>query len=65
MINCKKSLILEIMSCFDFIKSLQNHCLFHQSPAKMVHILEISYKEIVYVGYQSWGKNNQLGVNLA
>ena len=27
--------------CFDFMDSLQNHCLFYQSPAYIVHILKI------------------------
>ena len=43
----------------DFIDPPQNHCLFHQSSAKIVHILEITYKEIIYIGYMSWGKNDK------
>ena len=30
--------------CLDFIDPFQNHCLFHQSSAMIVHILEIIYK---------------------
>ena len=37
----------------DFISSLQNHCLFHQSPVEIVHILENTCKEIVYIGCKS------------
>ena len=37
----------------NFIDPLQN-CFFHPSPTKIVHILEITCKEIVYIGYQSW-----------
>ena len=40
--------------CLNFIEPPQNHCLFHQSPVKVVHILEITHKEIVYIWYQSW-----------
>ena len=35
----------------------ENHCVFHQSLAKVVvHILEITCKEIAHIGYQSWGR---------
>ena len=53
--------------CFNFIYPLQNLCLFYQSPAKVVHILKITYKEIMHIRYQL-GKLNkfyQLGVKLA
>ena len=40
--------------CLDFIDPLQNHCFFHQSPAKIMHILEITFKEIMYIQYQTW-----------
>ena len=40
----------------DFIDPSQNHYLFHQLPAKIAHILEIPFKEIVHIRYQSWGK---------
>ena len=43
--------------CLDFIDILQNYYLFHESLAKILHIFEIANKEIVYYGYQSWGKN--------
>ena len=42
--------------CFDFTDPPQNRCLFHQSPAKIVHILEIACKETVYIRYQSQRK---------
>ena len=32
------------MLCLDFIDPPQNHYLFHQSPAKVGHILEITCK---------------------
>ena len=38
-----------------FIDSSQNHCLFQQSSAKIVHILGITSEEIVYFKYLSWG----------
>ena len=54
---------------FDFIDPPQNHYLFYQSPANIMHILEITSKEIVYIArYQSWEKQNkfyQLDVKLA
>ena len=40
--------------CFDFINLPKNQCLFYQSLANVMHILEITCKEIVYIaGYQS------------
>ena len=47
-------LYLDNALCLDFINPQQNHCLFYQSPANIMHILEITCKEIVYIGYQSW-----------
>ena len=42
------------MLCLDFTDPLQSHCLFHQSPAKVVHILEITCKRNrTYMGYIS------------
>ena len=41
--------------CLDFIDPPQNYCLFHQSPAKILYILENTCKEIVYVRYQALG----------
>ena len=38
---------------FNFVDPPQNHCLFHQSRANVVHILEITCKEITYIEYQS------------
>ena len=39
---------------FNFIHPPQNHCLFYQSPANIIQILEITYKEIVHIaGFQS------------
>ena len=52
----KKSLILKIMLCLDFIDPPENHYLFHQSLADVVYILKITCKKILYIGYQSWRK---------
>ena len=50
----------------NFIKSPQNYCLFHKSLAKIVHILEIINKEIVYIGLQPWKKGRgKTKVNLS
>ena len=61
-INHKKITHFVNVLCLYFIGSLQKHCLFHQSSAKVGHILEIIYKIIVYISYQSCGKkkNHQL-----
>ena len=52
-----------------FMDPLQNHFLFHQSPVQIVHILEITSKVVVCIGYQSWRENKnifyQLGMKLA
>ena len=48
----------------DFIGPLQNHCLFYQSLAKIVCILEFTCKEIAYIGYQSWGGKKSVGCEL-
>ena len=59
---------MEIGCAFTFIDPQQNS-LFHQSPAKKIHILEITCKEILYIGYQLWGEKKnqfyQLGMKLA
>ena len=39
------------MLSLDFINSPQNHCQFHQSRTKILHILENICKEIMYYGY--------------
>ena len=39
--------------CLDFMNPSQNLCLFQKSPINILHILEITCKEIVYIGYQS------------
>ena len=50
------------MLCFDFIGTSQKS----STCAKVVHILEFTHKEIVYIGYQSWGKKKyKLGAKLA
>ena len=54
--------------CLDFNDPLQKHCLFQQSIAKTVNILEITCKEIGCNGYQTCEKQNkfyQLSVKLA
>ena len=59
MIHCKKITFFgNNVPCMDFIEPLQNHCLFRQSSAKIVHILEITCKESIYIEYQSWGKKD-------
>ena len=35
--------------CLDFINPLQNHCLFHKSLAKIVHVLELFAKKLCIV----------------
>ena len=50
MINHKKSPTLEIMCRFYWF-STKSHCPFHQFPAKIVHILENTFKDIVYIGF--------------
>ena len=42
--------------CLDFIDPPQYYCLFHQSRTKIVHSLEITCKEIVYILDISHGK---------
>ena len=49
--------------CLDLISSLLNHCLFHKSLAKIVHILEISSEETMYIGYQPWEEGAGIKVN--
>ena len=68
MINHKNSPVLgNNVLCLGFIDPLQNHCLLFQSPAKIVHIIEITCKEIMFIECQSWGGGDknifyQLGV---
>ena len=49
----------------DFIDSPQNHCPFHLSPANIVHILEKTFKEILYIKYPSWKQKISWDVKFA
>ena len=50
---------MEIGCAWTFIDPPQN-CLCHQSPAKKMHILEITGKEILYIGYQLRGEKESV-----
>ena len=51
--------------CLDFIDSPQNHCLFHQSPSKIIHIVGSTCKKIVKIGYQSRGESVSAGCEIS
>ena len=50
----KIKIIENNVMCLDFIDPLQKSFSFHYSSAKIVHILKITCKEVVYIRYQSW-----------
>ena len=59
MINWGKKIGINVL-CLDFMDPQQSLCLFNQSPANIMHILEITCKKIVYIaGYQSRKKQNK------